>query len=179
MQINHILKFASAHFAIVLLTVMLRFELVAQETNAHYDHYSLMQNLPQWSATILQQEAFSARYQISVHMNPFFYEEDFDGDQKKDLAVFIEEKKSSKKGILMLNGKTKQFEVLGAGSNFANGGDDFSWMDVWRPDRKFKILPNRKPPLPAGTSLWVEKTESASARIYWNGQEYHWFQDGD
>lgn len=151
----------------------------AQEMVAKYDEYLLMQNLPQWAQSTIQTMEFSSKYRISLQLNPFFYEEDFDGDKQRDLALFIEAKKSGMKGILILNGKKKSMTVLGAGIGFANAGDNFDWINVWRPDRKFKLLPNSKPPVPTGVSLWVERFESGSGVIYWNGTEYHWFQEGD
>jgi len=30
-----------------------------------------------------------------------------------------------------------------------------------------------------GSALYVEKSEAASAIIYWTGKEYKWYQQGD
>jgi hypothetical protein len=37
----------------------------------------------------------------------------------------------------------------------------------------------KKPPVLRGDALYVEKTESASAIIYWDGSTYRWYQQGD
>jgi hypothetical protein len=55
-------------------------------------------------------------------------------------------------------------------------------MDAW------SLLPSRSipggagepaPPVPRGDALLVEKLESASAILYWDGTAYRWHQQGD
>jgi glycogen debranching enzyme len=72
--------------------------------------------------------------------------------------------------------------ILGAGIGIGNGGDYFEWMDSWQVYSKTRdahaggeidIADLR------GDALLVEKSEAASALIYWNGKRYVWPQQGD
>ena len=68
--------------------------------------------------------------------------------------------------------------ILGAG----NGGDDFEWMDSWQvysKTRAARAAGESSVPHLRGDALLVEKSEAASALIYWNGKRYVWSQQGD
>jgi len=70
-----------------------------------------------------------------------------------------------------------------------NGGDDYSWMKVWKLYRqpfafettfteKFDILGNKKVPL-KNVALQIAPSEGASNLIVWQGLEYKWIHTGD
>lgn len=106
---------------------------------------------------------------------------DFDGDGKKDEAFLIERIADGKKGIAIRHADSS-LNLIGAGHPFGNGGDDFSWMDSWsifpksHPHEEIRLSFKLK-----GKALYVEKTESASAIIYWDEKCkcYQWEQLGD
>ncbi|MBA2408143.1 MAG: hypothetical protein H0V65_09165 [Chitinophagales bacterium] len=133
-----------------------------------------------WSFTNLRD--LIATSKISDYINPFYIEGDFNGDEIIDIAVLTEEKKLTKRGIIICHANSKMFFVLGAGKTFGNGNDDFQWMDIWKVYRETKVelgvgeteIINLK-----GQAIFVEKSESASAIIYWTGQNYKWYQQGD
>jgi len=62
-----------------------------------------------------------------------------------------------------------------------NGGDNFDWMDIWKVVPKSAAAKSlgRAATALKGDALHVEKSESASALIYWNGAKYVWRQQGD
>jgi hypothetical protein len=101
-------------------------------------------------------------------MEPSFFAGDFNGDGRSDVALLIQERTTGKVGIAILERGKKQFKILGAGKTFGNGGDDFSWLDVWSMRHSGKA-----------DQLYVEKREAASAVIYWDGSKYIWQQEGD
>lgn len=74
----------------------------------------------------------------------------------------------AKYGVLMLRRSDPRPRALGAGSAFGNGGDDFHWLNIWRVE-----------PTARGDQLFVEKSESASGAITWDGRGYRWTQLGD
>jgi hypothetical protein len=95
-----------------------------------------------------------------------------------DVVVLVKERSTGKVGIAIVHGTTGKVTILGAG----NGGDDFEWMDSWQVYSKTRaahaagetsILHLR------GDALLVEKSEAASALVYWNGKRYVWSQQGD
>ena len=152
----------------ILSSIFLLFSLTLFGQDEGYNDWILTQRLPTWSALTLQELRLSDNYTISDHINPFYLEADFDGSNKRDIAIAVIEKISNKTGIVIIHQETGQYFIIGAGVETGNGGDDFSWMDIWKVD-----MENDKP------GLHVEQSESASALIYWSGSQYIWTQRGD
>jgi hypothetical protein len=130
-------------------------------------------------------EAFKARrldgrYQVSFHLSPFYLEGDFNGDGKRDTAVLVRERKTGKIGIAIVHSGRNDVFIVGAGKTTGNGGDNFDWMDSWSVYAKKDARGGAgKGPRLKGDGLLVERTESASGLIYWNGAKYVWRQMGD
>ncbi len=123
-----------------------------------------------------------AKYQILFDLNPYYLRGDFNGDGKADLALRIKEAATAKVGIAIFHAGGKEPVIFGAGKAFGNGGDNFDYLDVWYVYPKQKVgqgAGDEKPPALTGEALYVEKTESASALIYWTGKGYKWYQQGD
>jgi hypothetical protein len=107
----------------------------------------------------------------SAWLSPTELNGDFTGDSIPDSAFLIKSS-NSKVGIAFCDGKTSTLlGIAGAGKALGNGSDDFSWMDHWDLQPK-KGKADRD-------AIFVEKTESASALIFWNGQKLVWIQQGD
>jgi hypothetical protein len=124
-------------------------------------------DLPAWAVKSFN-ERLGTRYQLVQKMKPSFYVGDFNGDGKSDVALLIKEKTTAKVGIAIVEGGERKIKIVGAGKSFGNGGDDFSWMDVWSIRHAGKV-----------DRLYVAKSEAASAVIYWDGSRYKWQQEGD
>jgi len=130
----------------------------------------------------LTSASIAKKYDFSFQMNPSHLEGDFNGDGKMDTAVLVKERLSGKVGIGIVHGTTKKVTILGAGISIGNGGDDFEWMDSWQvypKKRAAHAADQASVPHLRGDALLVEKTEAASALIYWNGKKYVWSQQGD
>lgn len=121
-------------------------------------------------------------YALSAWLNPFYLQGDFNGDRQTDFAVLIEEKSSGKRGLIIVHiNEVRQF-VVGAGIPSGNGGDDFTWMDAWQVYPRGTVesgSTERAPPSLLGDALLAIKTEAASGLIYWSGDSYEWYQQGD
>jgi hypothetical protein len=102
-------------------------------------------------------------------LNPFLLQGDFDGDHRLDLAVLVTRRDTGARGIAVVHAGAPRAVVLGAGHALGNGGDDFTWMDAW----------SVQPKPPDRDALLLEKLESASAIVYWDGAAYRWKQQGD
>jgi hypothetical protein len=139
-------------------------------------------NLPEVVRERAGEQHFFDRYEISSAINPFYLRGDFDGDRKPDHALVIAEKSTHKRGVAIFLTSHAPIAVLGAGSNFGNGGDDFEWMDVWSVYGRKPVaegVAEGAPPTLIGEAIWVEKSESSSAIIYWDGKRFRWYQQGD
>ena len=122
------------------------------------------------------------KYELWSHLNPSYLEGDFNGDGKMDTAVLVKERSTGKLGIAIVNVTTGKVTILGAGIGIGNGGDNFEWMDSWHVSSKTRAghaSGETNGHHLRGDALLVEKTEAASALIYWNGKRYVWSQQGD
>jgi hypothetical protein len=122
------------------------------------------------------------KYDLSFRIKPSYLEGDFNGDGRMDVAVLVKERSSGKIGIAIVPGTTEKVTILGAGIGIGNGGDDFEWMDSWQlysKTRAAHATGESSVPHLRGDALLVEKSEAASALIYWNGKRYVWSQHGD
>src|SRR5688572_20147543 len=131
---------------------------------------------------VLENDKGAERYALVAHLNPFYLHGDFNGDGRTDTAVLVKNKVSGQLGIAIVHSGAKSAIIVGAGRTLGNGGDDFRWMDAWHLYPQAPV--NRgadegPPPTLRGDALMVLKTESASALIYWNGERYVWYQQGD
>lgn len=97
-------------------------------------------------------------------------------------AVLVQERSTGKLGIAIVHSPTGKVTILGAGIGIGNGGDNFEWMDSWQVYSKTRAAhaeAESSVPHLRGDALLVEKSEAASALIYWNGKRYVWSQQGD
>jgi hypothetical protein len=122
-------------------------------------------------------------YSLEAEINPFYLQGDLNGDGFTDTAIFVREKQSGKRGLLIVHGATNDAYVLAAGSEFRGRGDDFSRFDAWYVYPRGPVSRSAhaagEPPALQGDALHVEVLESASGIIYWAGAGYAWYQQGD
>jgi hypothetical protein len=138
-------------------------------------------NIPASVTQLFKSTGFERRYAFSSAMKPSHLKGDFDGDGKPDTAVLVKQKTSGKIGIAVCHSSTNKIVIIGAGTMIGNGGDNFDWMDIWKVVTKAAAAKHlgRDASALKGDALHVEKSESASALIYWNGTKYVWRQQGD
>ena len=128
--------------------------------------------VPEWARQ--QWETFSKirSLELSLHVKPSVLTGHFYGDGKPDVALLVQHRTTRKVGIVFIHPKNSALvRVVGAGTDFGNGGDNFDWMDSW------KLQPRtRSRPVDA---VVVERESSASGLVYFAGGKYHWKQVGD
>jgi hypothetical protein len=140
-------------------------------------------NLPDNLYDFYNQEKIRTTYKINRDFNPFYLRGDFDGDKKIDYALAVIESTTDKKGFLIYHPSTKKHFLVGAGKSIQGGYGDNYWMiDAWEvSDEKIvgQGVTDLKPPKLTGDAILVQKLESSSGLIYWDGKEYKWYQQGD
>lgn len=139
-----------------------------------------IRDMPDTARKVLTNGSAGKNYDFSFRINPPYLEGDFNGDGKMDVAVLVKERSTGKVGVAIVSGTTSKVTILGAGTSIGNGGDDFEWMDSWQVYSKTRAaVSETSVPHFRGDALLVEKSEAASALIYWNGKRYVWSQQGD
>lgn len=143
---------------------------------------------------VFKSAGLDKKYLISKSLKPAFLNVDLNADSVTDIALFVAEKKSNRKGIIIIHGQTQNFYVFGAGKDFGNGGDDFQWADQWsifkdKPAQETQVN-SQSGDLIESKSLKLNKpalliealedgTPSSGGLIYWNGSSYIWIQQGE
>jgi hypothetical protein len=145
--------------------------------------YELASNLPPWFSDYLRSARELDSYALEGRVNPFYFQADFNGDGTPDIVIFLREKVSGKRGLLVVHGATNAAYILAAGADFDGRGDDFSRFDAWRVYPRGPIPRSvharSDAPTLQGDALYMQVLESSSGIIYWAGEEYAWYQQGD
>ena len=137
--------------------------------------------LPMWGQAKWKGLAKSKGLEISTRLNPFVWRADFDGDGSSDLAIAVRHIATRKEGIALILRRAKSSHVLGAGTSFSNGGDDFSWIDIWGIEERGSTQRSGydKTVKLQADGILVAKESSASALIYLKSGKPTWQQQGD
>lgn len=121
-------------------------------------------------------------YAISTSINPYYLHGDFNGDGQFDTAILVVERRTGKKGVVIIHGGSRRLHLFGAGRDWGNGSDDFPGLSAWYVYRRGQVdqgATDKLPPRLVASALMLIKTESASALLYWDGKRYRWYQQGD
>ena len=166
------------HIWTLSFLILARSDLVA---GAEIDFVTL-ESLPPALRESFDKSPQAKRYAFSAQINPFYLHGDFDGDGQQDTAVWITERATGKIGIAIFHSKANRLDIVGAGRDLGNVGDNFSGLDAWYVFRRGPVrrgADGKPPPKLHGDALMVMKTEAASGLIYWDGKRYGWYQQGD
>jgi hypothetical protein len=139
--------------------------------------------LPDDLSKFYAQENIRSLFDINTSLNPFYLRGDFDGDKRADYALAVIEHTTGKKGILIVHSASKNYHLIGAGKKLSTRtGDDYQWINAWevydKVDPDLGVGEVRKIKL-KGEAILVQKLESSSGLIYWDGAQYQWYQQGD
>ena len=150
--------------------------------------------LPDWFTKSFNEKKLNERYQIIKPIKPDHLETDFTGDKIKDIAVQVVDKRSKKRGILIINGGTNKHYIFGAGYKFANEDfNDTNWLDGWRIHKDkvaYKTLFDAEGDIKGSKKVKIsypaisiyelqDGDELAGALIYWNGATYISIHQGE
>lgn len=151
------------------------------------ERYVILESLPDWvnSAEIISDYKIQDKYLIDPRLNPFYLEEDFNGDGILDVALPIKEISSKKLGFAIIHGGKNDLFIVGAGKLIKNAlDDDQSYIDVWKLNREKENtgtdvddngdLIESEPLFLNNPSINILKTELGGGLIFWNGTEYEY-----
>lgn len=173
------------------MNALLSVVLILSFAQLKYEH-GIDWNLPDSVRKRFESTHFLNSYDLSDRINPFYLRGDFDGDGKPDYAVLVTNKKSKKSlvaftlstrtGVDVIGGEgmKPRIETEGGGYDLS----DFDFMNAWQVHKRIRLTRselNNRPAIPqmSGEAIMVEKTEAASALVYWDGNLFRWYQLGD
>jgi len=152
---------------------------------SNYEYWALEQSTPDWALKIFKDSNLSDSLELSSFVNPFYFEEDFNGDSFIDIAILVRHIDTNKYGILIIHGETQNYYLLGANSQFELI-DDFSWIEIWKVFRgslSYELTYKSNNDIEGTRKITVHnpcleiiKLEASSGLIYWNGERYRWVQ---
>lgn len=151
--------------------------------------------LPAWFMHVYQQQKLNQEFELTAYRSPAFLEADFNGDGIKDIAALIIEKRTHKKGVLLIEAKSKHYFVFGAGTltgkKKVDIRDDFKWVDTWgvydkptayetRVNIKKEVMSIKRNIPNKGINLWAidDDDPQYGELIYWNSKQYVWINQG-
>ena len=153
-------------------------------------------NLPDWYLQAFKKADLDNTYYISSNIKPTLLRSDLNGDNIDDLAVLVVNKKSKKRGILIIHQGSSNYHLIGAGSSFGKKAfdefDDMKWMDGWQIHKKGKVYETKFengdivgsiPRNLRNDSIVVWESQDGAPLvggiIYWDGKKYSWIHQGE
>jgi hypothetical protein len=137
--------------------------------------------LPNWAQSGWRALREAQSLELSLRINPFVWQGDFDGDKAMDVAIMVKRISDGKEGIVVLWRNGAPPTVLGAGTTIGNG-DDFSWVDFWGVEERGSLQESYYSSdtikLDAD-SLIVSKEASTSGLIYFVDGKPQWQLQSD
>ncbi|MFT5777446.1 MAG: hypothetical protein ACI837_000378 [Crocinitomicaceae bacterium] len=143
-------------------------------TLAQSDSSLLYKRIPLWAQKALERSELISNYTIVDSINPFYLEDDFNGDGEVDIVFFIEQKLSKEAGVFIINGGKNIGFVLGAGKPIGMGST-ISWCNQWfvyRARSIYNFDARQKKLLIKANGIELRKTEDKSIIIYWDRRTY-------
>jgi len=151
------------------------------------------QTLPPWFLKSVKQLKLNNKYELKGSLKPTFFVADFDGDGKPDVAMLANERRTKKKGVLIIQQEGQKYFVFGAGKKFGNGLDNYKWAGGWKIytdkiayetlfDKDGAMSGSKKIVLkrPAIFIYDLEDGEPNSGGIiYWTDKKYIWIHQGE
>ena len=147
----------------------------------NYNYWALEQSTPDWALKVFKTSNLADTLKLSNFINPFYFEEDFNGDSNRDIAILVEHIRTNKRGILIIHSKTLDLYLIGANTQF-EGVDDYSWVEIWNVYRSsiaheltYKEdgdIDGTRNIMVHNPCLEIIKLEASSSLIYWDGKRY-------
>ncbi|WP_045462026.1 hypothetical protein [Sporocytophaga myxococcoides] len=131
---------------------------------------SYASQLPEWARKDFERKGLKDKFELADYLRPAYLEADLNGDMRNDIAILVIEKQTGNKGLLILHQGDPNVYILGAGSTFGDGGNDFVKMNSWKIVNDVSIRRNNR----IKTGIEVNFTDMSPAVIIFDGKEYNW-----
>ena len=144
--------------------------------------------MPAKLAAYVNRPAFRDHFDVGHWLTPIDLQADFDGDGVSDYALLATRRSDGKKGIAVWLSTRRGLPpiLVGAGHRDPVGSgesDNWNFFDIWGVYKKegapTPTADDEPFPSLIGKAILIEKSESASGIVYWDGKRFRWYQLGD
>ncbi|KAA3439766.1 hypothetical protein [Rufibacter hautae] len=131
-----------------------------------------LDELPNALLPAFEQNDLKTQYTLNPNLNPFYLQENFDGDSTADYAVFLQNKHTQKPAIAFVLGANPAKAMVVAEGQWP-ALKDFKEIAYWKATPHFpagagSVLPGIK-----GGGLVLDLRKPEAVRwVYWNGQQW-------
>ncbi len=154
----------------------------AQESREEMQQFTLTQCIPGDLYKSMIHLKFFDQYVLNANLNPFYLRGDFNGDNELDYVIAIKEKVHQVAGFAIFTALS-EYQIIGAGQSLYNNPiKDFSFVNAWHVYDKSEVsLGNGETNEISliANAIKIYNGEVTSALIYWDGQKFLWYQQGD
>lgn len=157
----------------------------SESVNRDFNDYIFNERLPDWvSRSVILDTILEEPFIINSTMNPFYLEEDFNGDGHLDIALSVMDTSSTYKGMVIIHGNSLEVFQVGVKKNSHSNLENLNWVDIWKINRRESNEPGVDENSGTGPkgelilktpSIQIEKSEIGGGLIYWNGKQYLYF----
>lgn len=154
---------------LILLSILLQTGLFAQS-----DSLNLKERIPGWANKVLDNSELYGNYSIIDTMNPFYFEDDFNGDDVIDIVFMVRHNLTGASGTFIINGGKNLCFVMGAGKSIGIGYS-VDWCKKWFifRDRAIYNFSGKKIKTVIRTpGIELRQSEDTSIIIYWDRRRY-------
>lgn len=141
--------------------------------------WNFNKNIPRWVRAEIGSNHLQNDYNITYQLYPPILKGDFNGDKRGDVALLVQEKSSGKFGIAIFHASrpqsmhTRTISIVGAGHPIGKAGDDLAWVNVWKLLKHTETVKGLEL---EGDAIQIERRDSTSGIVFWNGKSYEWLQ---
>lgn len=168
-------------YKMIVIIIIFPFFILSQtkSRNDDYDLWVISESAPHQMWTIINNSHIEKDYDVNLtRLNPFYYYGDFDGDGKTDYAVFLTSKQDKRDRLAIFAGDGKV--------HWLDKDDELRYPTItaWYVHQKnWKVenspFEDTTAPKLIGDALMILKVEASSALIYWNGERFVSYWQGD
>ncbi len=121
--------------------------------------------------------------ELSDHLVPRYFEADFDGDGGLDLVAPVRREKDGKRALAFCHQSGRRLFIVGLeealGEMVPAYLDRIDWWALYRRPVAEMGASEEPPPELLGTALTIGISEVSSVLIYWQGERYVSYWQGD
>ncbi len=113
-------------------------------------------------------------YVVIGKVNPFYLEEDLNGDDLSDIVFWVKLKAGRQEGLAILHRGNNDLYIVGAGKDMGMGSD-ISWSNRWfvyRDQWVYNFNDKKKKFMLPHPGIEIVQSEKTSVVIYWDKRRY-------